>query len=112
MGLGAGSIPLAAALNWIIKDGLGQLGGVIYSTVISSKFDSDPKRHRFWSNVALQASTLLEVVTPLVPQFFLFLASVSNIGEFFFSYFFQFIYIFGFFFFDFSFFLKAYIFLP
>lgn len=29
IGLGAGSIPLAATLNWIIKDGMGQLGGSI-----------------------------------------------------------------------------------
>ena len=27
VGLGQGAIPMAAALNWIIKDGLGQLGG-------------------------------------------------------------------------------------
>jgi hypothetical protein len=27
VGLGSGAIPMAAALNWIIKDGLGQLGG-------------------------------------------------------------------------------------
>ena len=27
IGLGAGAIPMAAALNWVIKDGLGQLGG-------------------------------------------------------------------------------------
>ncbi|KJE95000.1 hypothetical protein CAOG_005530 [Capsaspora owczarzaki ATCC 30864] len=81
VGLGAGAIPLAGALNWIVKDGLGQLGGVVYSTFISSKFDSDPKRHRFWSNAALQASTLLEILTPLAPGMFLFLASVSNIGK-------------------------------
>ena len=31
VGLGAGSIPLAAALNWVIKDGLGQLGGVLFA---------------------------------------------------------------------------------
>lgn len=26
IGLSSGSVPLAATLNWIIKDGLGQLG--------------------------------------------------------------------------------------
>jgi len=25
VGLGAGSIPMAAALNWVLKDGLGQV---------------------------------------------------------------------------------------
>lgn len=31
VGLGSGSIPLAAGLNWVIKDGLGQLGGVLFA---------------------------------------------------------------------------------
>ena len=29
VGLGAGAIPTAAAVNWVLKDGLGQLGGVV-----------------------------------------------------------------------------------
>jgi len=81
VGLGAGSIPLAAALNWVIKDGLGQLGGVVYASMMGNKFDSDPKRHRMVSGLALQGATLLEIITPLVPSYFLLLASVSNIGK-------------------------------
>jgi len=80
IGLGSNSIPIAAALNWIIKDGLGQLGGVIYAGLVNTQFDSDPKKHRFVSGLALQFSTFLEVLTPLFPQYFLLLASISNIG--------------------------------
>ena len=80
IGLGAGSIPLAAALNWVIKDGLGQLGGVIYAGMMSNRFDSDPKKHRMVSGLALQGATLLEILTPLFPGYFLLLASVSNVG--------------------------------
>lgn len=29
-----GSVPLAAAMNWVLKDGLGQLGGVIYGRYV------------------------------------------------------------------------------
>lgn len=43
MGLGAGSIPLAATLNWVIKDGLGQLGGVAFSSLVNTRFDSNPR---------------------------------------------------------------------
>lgn len=43
MGLGAGAIPLAATLNWVIKDGLGQLGGVAFSSLVNVRFDSNPK---------------------------------------------------------------------
>lgn len=47
VGLGAGSIPLAAALNWVIKDGLGQLGGVLYAARVNNSFDSNPRRWCF-----------------------------------------------------------------
>ncbi|KAF9437434.1 hypothetical protein BGZ76_000755 [Entomortierella beljakovae] len=81
MGLGAGSIPMAAALNWIIKDGLGQLGGVVYASFVSDKFDSEPKRFRFQATVAMQGANLLELLTPLWPGYFLAIASISNIGK-------------------------------
>ncbi|CAG8538924.1 8063_t:CDS:2 [Diversispora eburnea] len=81
MGLGNKSIPMAAALNWIIKDGLGQFGGVIYAAFINNRFDSEPKRHRFQSIVAMQLAALLELFTPLFPGMFLFIASISNIGK-------------------------------
>ncbi|KAF9406650.1 hypothetical protein BGZ94_003017, partial [Podila epigama] len=81
MGLGAGAIPMAAALNWIIKDGLGQLGGVVYASFVSDKFDSEPKRFRFQATVAMQGASVLELLTPLWPGSFLAIASISNIGK-------------------------------
>eukprot|EP00041_Stephanoeca_diplocostata_P035177 m.1230351 g.1230351 ORF g.1230351 m.1230351 type:complete len:278 (-) comp24652_c1_seq51:4111-4944(-) len=81
VGVGAGSVPLAATINWILKDGMGQLGGIVYGAYFADRFDVDPKRHRYLSTLALQASTLLEIVTPLVPQLFLPLASLSNVGK-------------------------------
>lgn len=76
------STKLAAALNWIIKDGLGQLGGVIYAAFISDRFDSEPKRHRFQATVAMQIASILELLAPLWPGSFLLIASISNIGKF------------------------------
>ena len=29
--MSAGAAPMAAALNWVLKDGLGQLGGVAFA---------------------------------------------------------------------------------
>lgn len=45
MGLGAGSIPFAAALNWVIKDGMGQLGGVLFASLVSRRFDAGMLHH-------------------------------------------------------------------
>jgi hypothetical protein len=81
IGVGAGSIPLAAALNWVLKDGLGQLGGVLYAALINNRFDADPKKWRFLSALAQDASTLLEVLCPLMPALFLPLAAIANVGK-------------------------------
>tara|TARA_B110000305_G_C19309760_1_gene573436 strand:- start:254 stop:760 length:507 start_codon:yes stop_codon:yes gene_type:complete len=83
VGLGAGSIPMAAALNWVIKDGLGQLGGVLFASYLgdSRAFDADPKRWRMVSSLAMDASTLLEIMSPLVPGSFLLVASTANVGK-------------------------------
>ena len=82
VGVGAaGAAPLAAALNWVIKDGLGQLGGVVSTALISTRFDAEPKRWRLLSAVALDAATLLELCTPFAPAFFLPLAAAANVGK-------------------------------
>ena len=79
------AIGLAATANWIIKDGFGLLGGVLYAAMISSKFDAQPKRYRFIATLSLQLATFLELLTPLLTAMwspsFLILASLSNIGK-------------------------------
>jgi hypothetical protein len=75
---------LAGALNWVMKDFVGQLGGVIFASQMGQTraFDSDPKRWRMVAAMALDAATLLELLSPLVaPSLVLPIASVANIGK-------------------------------
>lgn len=81
LGLGEGSIPLAATLNWIIKDGLGQLGGVIFASLINNQFDQNPKKWRMISSISMDISSFIELLTPLAPKYFILLASIANIGK-------------------------------
>lgn len=81
VGLGVGAIPLAAALNWVIKDGLGQLGGVIFASMVNNRFDADPKKWRLFASISMELSSLLEFITPLYPHYFLPIASVANVGK-------------------------------
>lgn len=39
VGLGAGAVPTAGALNWVLKDGLGQLGTLLFGKTIAHRFD-------------------------------------------------------------------------
>ncbi|KAG1675383.1 hypothetical protein FOA52_012302 [Chlamydomonas sp. UWO 241] len=78
VGLGAGSIAAAGALNWVLKDGLGQLGTLIFGKVIAHNFDIHSKSWYFLSNVMLMLATAIEMCTIVVPQHFLIMASVAN----------------------------------
>lgn len=53
IGSGDGSLPLAATLNWVIKDGLGQFGGVLFASMVNNQFDADPKKWRMISSLSM-----------------------------------------------------------
>lgn len=75
------SLPSAAALNWVLKDGLGRLSRCIYTASLASAFDTNLKRVRFSTSVLFSLSIGVELLTPLFPSYFLLLASVANIAK-------------------------------
>jgi hypothetical protein len=75
---------MAGALNWVLKDGIGQFGGVLFASQMGKTrtFDSDPKRWRMVSAIALDCATLLEILSPLFyASLVLPVASIANIGK-------------------------------
>ncbi|TKY66104.1 root UVB sensitive 4 [Spatholobus suberectus] len=75
------SLPSAAALNWVLKDGLGRLSRCIYTASLASAFDTNLKRVRFTTSVLFVASIGLELLTPAFPRCFLLLATIANISK-------------------------------
>ncbi|XP_048139280.1 protein root UVB sensitive 4 isoform X3 [Rhodamnia argentea] len=75
------SLPSAAALNWVLKDGLGRLSRCIYTASLASAFDTNLKRVRFSTSVIFSLSIGVELLTPVFPQYFLLLASIANIAK-------------------------------
>ncbi|KAK2981014.1 hypothetical protein RJ640_012173 [Escallonia rubra] len=75
------SLPSAAALNWVLKDGLGRLSRCIYTASLASAFDTNLKRVRFTTSVMFSLSIGVELLTPAFPQYFLLLASIANIAK-------------------------------
>jgi hypothetical protein len=75
---------MAGAFNWVMKDFVGQLGGVVFASQMGKTraFDTDPKRWRMVAAMALDGATLLEIVSPLFPSALVLpVASVANIGK-------------------------------
>ena len=75
------AVPAAAAVQWLLKDGLGQFGGVFFVSYINVAFDSDAKRWRMIAAMLNDCAVLIEMCTALVPALFLPLASAANIGK-------------------------------
>jgi hypothetical protein len=73
----------------VIKDGIGQLGGVLFASYLGTfrGFDSDPKRWRMVSSFSMDAATALEILTPMLvapamfPGSFLLVAGIANVGK-------------------------------
>nr|XP_010910651.1 protein root UVB sensitive 4 isoform X2 [Elaeis guineensis] len=82
IGIGSShSLPSAAALNWVLKDGLGRLSRCIYTASVGSAFDTNLKRVRFSTSALFILSIGIELLTPAFPQYFLLLATVANIAK-------------------------------
>jgi hypothetical protein len=76
----AGAGVLAGALNWVLKDGVGQLGGVLFASRQSRAFDAHPKQMRMLAAAALDAASFLEILSPFAPPIFVLpVACVANV---------------------------------
>ena len=71
----------AAAYTWVLKDGIGQLGGILFASRYGKNFDEDIKKWRFMAMVALNISIYIEIMTLKYPHHFLALASIANVGK-------------------------------
>ncbi len=78
LGVKAGRIGQAAAISWVLKDGLGRVGKMIWASGMGKDFDVDPKRWRFRSALLYATGNGLEIVTQLVPGSFLLFATAAN----------------------------------
>uniref|UniRef100_A0A6N2K5C3 Uncharacterized protein n=1 Tax=Salix viminalis TaxID=40686 RepID=A0A6N2K5C3_SALVM len=69
VGLGKGAIPTAAAINWVLKDGIGYLSKIVLSKY-GRHFDVHPKGWRLFADLMENAAFGLEMLTPAFPHLF------------------------------------------
>ena len=62
----------------MLKDGIGQLGGILFASRYGGYFDEDIKKWRFFAMSSLNLSILIEIMTLKFPNLFLLLASTAN----------------------------------
>jgi Vitamin B6 photo-protection and homoeostasis len=66
-------------INYIGKDIIGQIGGIIYMVNMGKEADKHPHRFLLYSNILQQTSYILLSTTPMIPGYFLPVAGTSNI---------------------------------
>ncbi|GAA0174853.1 hypothetical protein LIER_41801 [Lithospermum erythrorhizon] len=66
VGLGKGAIPTAAAINWVLKDGIGYMSKIFLSKY-GRHFDVNPKGWRLCADLLENAAYGLEILTPAFP---------------------------------------------
>ncbi|GAQ78426.1 Protein of unknown function DUF647 [Klebsormidium nitens] len=77
VGLGKGAIPTAAAVNWVLKDGIGYLSKIAFSKY-GRHFDVHPKGWRLLCDAVEDLSCGLELLTPAFPNQFLYLGAAAS----------------------------------
>ncbi|KAJ3681818.1 hypothetical protein LUZ60_014391 [Juncus effusus] len=80
VGLGKGAIPTAAAINWVLKDGIGYLSKIFLSK-FGRHFDVNPKGWRLFADLLENAAYGMEIITPIFPQYFVFIGAVAGAGR-------------------------------
>ncbi|CAI5467756.1 unnamed protein product [Closterium sp. Yama58-4] len=75
---GGGAAASALAVNWVLKDGAGRLGKMLFARH-GKRFDCDLKQMRFLSNMLLDFGCCVELCTMAAPKLFLPLACVANV---------------------------------
>ena len=75
----------SAGLNWVIKDGIGQLGSIFFSAKFQHNVERNLKEWRRKANIIYNAAIILEISTLLSPHNFLLIASIANICILFFN---------------------------
>jgi len=80
VGLGKGAIPTAAAVNWVLKDGLGYLSKILLSK-FGRHFDVNPKGWRLFADFLENMAYWLEILTPVFPHLFVPIGAAAGAGR-------------------------------
>jgi hypothetical protein len=76
---GTKSYFLTAGLSWVIKEGLGQIGAILFVGRIGNKFDRNVKQWRFLSLGLWNFGMILDTFAMIYPHHFLLIASFGSV---------------------------------
>ncbi|KAL4658215.1 hypothetical protein GN956_G2972 [Arapaima gigas] len=69
----------AATVTWLLRDGTGMLGRILFAWVKGSKLDCDAKKWRLVADVLNDIAMFMEILAPIFPAFFTVIVCVAGI---------------------------------
>ncbi|CAJ0581753.1 unnamed protein product, partial [Mesorhabditis spiculigera] len=70
---------LAASMTWLVKDGLGMVGRILFASAKGSQLDYDCKKWRLVADVLNDCAFFIDLLSPLWPNWFLLSACCSSL---------------------------------
>ncbi|CAH1801676.1 unnamed protein product [Owenia fusiformis] len=83
-GVGVGdenATALAATLTWLMKDGTGMVGRILFAWMQGTSLDYDAKRWRLFADILNDFAIFLEILAPLFKAYFTFIVCIAGVGK-------------------------------
>jgi hypothetical protein len=72
---------IAATVTWMLKDGAGMIGRILFAWLQGSALDSNAKQWRLVADVLNDAAIFIDLLAPLLPGLFLIVMCLSSISR-------------------------------
>ncbi|KAG7334677.1 hypothetical protein KOW79_001273 [Hemibagrus wyckioides] len=69
----------AATVTWLLRDGTGMLGRILFAWFKGSKLDSEAKKWRLFADVLNDVAMLMEITAPHFPPFFTLIVCLAGV---------------------------------
>ncbi|XP_069044392.1 RUS family member 1 [Lepisosteus oculatus] len=80
VGVGNSDATVAAAtVTWLLRDGTGMLGRILFAWMKGSKLDCDAKRWRLFADVLNDIALFMEIVAPAFPSGFTLIVCIAGV---------------------------------
>ncbi|XP_059384374.1 RUS1 family protein C16orf58 homolog isoform X1 [Carassius carassius] len=69
----------AATITWLLRDGTGMLGRIVFAWLKGNKLDSEAKKWRLFADILNDVAMFMEIAAPHFPPFFTLIVCIAGI---------------------------------
>lgn len=73
--------PMAATITWLLKDGTGMVGRILFAWMNGSNLDCDPKKWRLFADFLNDIAIFIDLLSPSMKSIFTFVMCISALSK-------------------------------